>query len=337
MSVFKKEPKETGPRIPGLKENEIPLIEKGKEYLTPPDKKTGSPGVPRFSLLAQLAEQLPVAENTAFVRNIVNRLWFAMMGRGLVNPLDLHHKDNPPSHPQVLDLLAKEFVDHRFDMKWLLRELALTQTYQRSSLLPKNSKRLLPKSFLTAIEKRLSAEQLLWSILEATGERERYRSPSEAKNLDAAKAKFVKAFANPAREPEDEFTPSLKSALFLLNDDLVLGWLTPRPGNLIDRMAKQSDNKKVAEELYLSVLSRRPTAEEREEVMGYLTKKPDRRAIALGHLAWALMASTEFSVNHCAGHSWSTTRSVRLAITCFRADNGLAVLLGRWLRLASAS
>src|SRR5262249_50340213 len=183
MSVFKKEPKETGPRIPGLKEIEIPSIEKGKEYLMPPDKKSGSPGVPRFSVLAQLAEQLPVADNPAFVRNIVNRLWFVMMGRGLVHPLDLHHKDNPPSHPEVLDLLATKFVEHHFYMKWLLRELALTQTYQRSSVLPENVKRPLPESFVTALEKRLSAEQLLWSVLEATGERQRYLSLTEAKNL----------------------------------------------------------------------------------------------------------------------------------------------------------
>jgi hypothetical protein len=221
-----------------------------------------------------------------------------MMGRGLVHPLDQFHDDNPPSHPEVLDLLAKEFVAHHFDMKWLLRELALTQTYQRSSALPENVKKQLPESFLTANEKRLSAEQLLGSVLEATGERARLSAPAEAKNLDAARAKFVKAFANPRREPEDDFAPSLKAALFVLNDDVVLGWLAPRPGNLIDRLTKQTDDAKVAEELYLSVLSRRPTAEERDEVTAYLSKNAARRTTALGHLAWALLASTEFCVNH---------------------------------------
>ena len=72
-------------------------------------------------------------------RNSVNRLWFVMMGRGLVHPLDQFHADNAPSHPELLDLLAQEFVAHKFDVRWLLRELALSQTYQRSSVLPPGS------------------------------------------------------------------------------------------------------------------------------------------------------------------------------------------------------
>ena len=66
---------------------------------------------------------------------MANRLWFVMFGRGLVNPLDQHHPENPASHPELLDLLAREFVAHQFDIKWLLRELALTETYGRSSIL----------------------------------------------------------------------------------------------------------------------------------------------------------------------------------------------------------
>ncbi|HXG08232.1 MAG TPA: DUF1553 domain-containing protein [Gemmataceae bacterium] len=294
-SVFRKVPKSTGPRIPGGKEIEIPVLKKGEEYVKPPDRKTRFPGIPRFSPLAELAKQLPTASNPAFSRNIVNRLWFILMGRGLVHPLDLHHAENPPSHPELLDLLAKEFVEHRFDIKWLLRELALSQTYQRSSVLPEGVKELPPESFLVANEKRLSAEQLLASMLEATGMRERVLGNKGT--AEAARAKFVKAFANPEREPEEEFNPSLKAALFVLNDDLVLSWLTPQPGNLIDRLSKLEDSQ-VAEELYLSVLTRRPTVEEQAEVADYLHKNASRRAVALGHLAWALLASTEFCVNH---------------------------------------
>ena len=171
MSVFVKQPRQTGPRLPFGTEMEIPTVEKGKEYQSPPNPKTGTPGVPRFSTLARLAETLPAADNALFSRNIVNRLWGMMMGRGLVHPLDLHHSGNPPSHPELLDLLAKEFVAHKYDIKWLLRELALSQTYQRSSVLPAGVKSLPRESFLTANEKRLSAEQLLASMREAAGER----------------------------------------------------------------------------------------------------------------------------------------------------------------------
>jgi hypothetical protein len=295
QSVFKKEPLETAPRVPGLGEIEIPAIEKGKEFVKAPDPKSKAPGVLRFSPLAKVAEQLPTPENSAFSRNIVNRLWWVMLGRGLVHPLDLHHADNPPSHPELLDLLAKQFVEQKYDIKWLLRELALSQTYQRSSVLPKSTEPLPPQSFLAANEKRVSAEQLLQSMLEATGERANIK---EGAALDQLQLKFLRAFANPRREPEDTFNPSLKAALFVLNDDTVLGWLTTKPGNLIQRLMQTEDAGKLAEELFLSVLTRLPTEAEKQEVAAYLAKKSDQREKALKHLAWALLASTEFSVNH---------------------------------------
>lgn len=292
-SVFNKVPKEVGPRIPGGKEIEIPMLKKGEEFAVPPDPKTKTPGVPKFSPLAKLAEHLPAAENRAFVKNSVNRIWFLMMGRGIVHPLDLHHSENPPSHPELLEALADEFVAHKFDVKWLLREIALSQAYQRSSVLPAGQEKLEPQTFLVGLEKRLSAEQLLASMLEATGERERLVKAGH----DALQAKFLKAFANPAREAEDEFSPSLKAALFVLNDDAVLTLLTPKPGNLVERLAKLPDDK-IAEELYLSVLSRQPGADEKADVQKYLTKHASRKPTALGHLAWALLASSEFAANH---------------------------------------
>jgi hypothetical protein len=290
MSVFKKVPKETGPRVPGLPEIEIPVLKKGEEYVKPPDPKTRTPGVPRFSPLALLSEQLP--QSPAFGKNMANRLWFFVMGRGLVHPLDLHHKENKPSHPELLDLLAQEFAAHQYDMKWLLRELAMTQTYQRSTVLPAGVTSVPPESYRTVLEKRLSAEQLLASMLTATGEK------AEGAALTALETKFVKAFANPRREPEEEFNPSLKAALFVLNDDTVLTWLAPKPGNLVERLTKLKDDQ-VADELFLGVLTRSPTAEEKAEIAGYLAKNSgERRPTALGQLAWALLAATEFCVNH---------------------------------------
>jgi hypothetical protein len=288
MSVFTKEPKKIGPRIPGLKEMDIPVLEKGKEFELPPNPKTKNPGVLKFSPLAKLAEQLPTAENAGFVRNGVNRFWFLLMGRGLVHPLDLAHKDNPPSHPQLLELLGKEFVDHKFDIKFLLREIALSEAYQRSSVLPKGVETVPPESFRTALEKRLSAEQMLASVLEATG----------GKETEALRAKFLKAFANPMREPEDEFTASLKGSLFLSNDPAILALLEPVEGNLIDRLRKLEDADQVADELFLSVLTRLPTTEERTLVVRQLDKHKENRQGIVKQLVWALLATTEFAVNH---------------------------------------
>lgn len=297
-SVFVQQEMKTGPRLPGGMEIEIPHFEKGDEFAVPPDKKTRHPGVPKFRPLAALARQLPRADNEQFTRNAANRLWFLLMGRGLVHPLDLHHAGNPPSHPELLDLLSKEFAAHGFDIKWLLRELALTETYQRSSLLPDGTEpqSVPPQSFRVALERPLSAEQLLHSTRQATGESSH---PADAKQLDALQTRFVKAFGNPPQEPEESFAPSLKAALFVLNDTTILGWLEPRDGNLIDRLAKLDTPEAIAGELYLSTLTRLPTDEERAEVAAYLDGKTGAaRTKALGHLAWALLASTEFCLNH---------------------------------------
>ena len=297
MSVFTKVEQQTAPRLPTGVELAIPPFAKGEEYAQLPDAKTKSPGTLKFSPLAALAEQLPRADNPQFTRNIVNRLWFVMLGRGLVHPLDLHHRANPPSHPELLDLLSAEFAGHGFDIKWLLRELALSETYQRSGLLP-TGEAPPPELFLTALEKRLTAEQLAESMLEAVGERGRLEQAEDGKPLAELRAKFVKAFANAPREPEDAFSPSLASALFVLHDPAVLDLLTARPGNLVDRLDKTADPALLADELYLAVVTRFPTDDERADVADHLAKHADRRAAAIGQLVWALLTSTEFLVNH---------------------------------------
>jgi Protein of unknown function (DUF1553)/Protein of unknown function (DUF1549) len=282
-SVFTKVQMMTAPALPGGMMLEIPTFPKGDEFAVKPDRKTNTIGVPKFRTLAALADQLPSAENKDFARNFVNRVWFLFLGRGLVHPLDLHHKDNPASHPQLLDLLAKEFVEHKFDIRWLVREIVLSQAYQRSSIGTAK-----PESFAVALEKRLTAEQLFAAVLAAT----------ESKSNEALKAKFLKAFANQPREPEDEIAPSLKAALFLLHDKDVLELLKPKAGNLVDRLAKIEKSETIAEELYLAVLTRKPTTDEVKTATSFLVKRADRRADAIGKLVWALLASTEFGVNH---------------------------------------
>jgi hypothetical protein len=300
QSVFKKEKRQTGPRLPGKDEIAVEVFEKGKEFAEPPDTKSRNPGVPRFSPLAKLAEQLPAADNAAFARNMANRVWFVMMGRGVVHPLDLHHSENPPSHPELLDLLARELAAHQFDVKWLLRELALTETYQRSSVLPAGQAEPPPELYAVAHLKYMSAEQLLWSVLAATGAESSGTTPvvPSGQTLDKLRERFVKAFANPPGEPEGDFAPSLRSALFLLNDLAVLDCLKPQPGNLVDRLAKLDAPATLSDELYLAVLARRPTPQESAEVGEHLAKYNGRRGEAITQLVWSLLASTEFCVNH---------------------------------------
>lgn len=332
-SVFAGEKREIGPRIPGGEEVTIPTFAKGEEWAVPPaDKRKGIGGVPKFSPLKVLSEQLPRAENKLFVRNAANRLWFLMMGRGVVHPMDLNHKDNPPSIPALLDVLSDELVADKFDLKAFVREIALSNAYQRSSRMADADldKPVPPAgSFRIAELKRMSSEQLLIASLTATGELEsvlqrkdvptaapkkkaddtdaaeeeeaKPKSSGKPPTLKELRRKFVDAFAAPPGEPEVEFSPTVASALFVLNEPTILGWLEPREGNLVNRLAKVEPAEKVAEELYLSILTRMPTVEEKMDVAAYLGKHAGdekARATAISELAWSLLASTEFAVNH---------------------------------------
>lgn len=296
-SVFSGKRRETGPRLPGDAEVEIPSWKSDEEFAVPPDKSKGFPGRPRFSPLGALAERMTRPDNAAFARNMANRLWFLVMGRGLVHPLDLGHAANPPSDPELLDILAAELRAMKFDTRAFLRELVLTECYSRTSLLSPGEKPPPPESYRVAILKRLSPEQLARSFLRATEEPEAMEEGRTASRKDILK-KFVAAFGSPPGEPEVEFAPTVAGALFLSNDGFTVDSLGPRPGSLIDRLSKLTPESDIADELYLTILSRSPTAEERAEVAGHLMRRSGSRSTAISELAWALLASTEFVLNH---------------------------------------
>jgi predicted secreted protein len=299
MSVFVQKPLAVGPKLPGGPEVEIPTFDKGQEFEQPPDKKTKFPGVPKFNTLKILAEQLPRPENSLFTRNIANRLWWLMMGRGIVHPLDLHHAGNPPSHPELLNLLASELAAHQFDMRWLIREIALSQTYQRSSAMAGEAgAEAPPQSYRAALEKPLSSEQMLASIRQALGDEKPLATVESDKNWTKWQGEFDKALANPAREPEVGHNPTVKAALFLMHDTTLLGWLKPEGDNLMARLLRHDDADKLAGELYLAVLARQPSDDEKTSVAEYLSPRADRRERVIGNLVWSLIASNEFCANH---------------------------------------
>jgi hypothetical protein len=304
QSVFdpSKATKTTGPRVLDLPAVAEPAVEKGKEYNVTP-----APGVrpiPKHSRRALLAWQLVRDEDRAFPRNAANRLWALMLGRGLVQPLDMDHPGNPPSHPELLDLLTDELAATKYDVRSYLREVALSQTYQRSSE-PAVGVQADPVGLTVAALKPLSPEQLAWSLMQATGLTDAERL-ALGKNLTEATlyerlagnvTPFVKTFGSPPGTPQT-FDATLNQALFLSNGPVVRGWLVPKPGNLTDRLGKLKTADEIAEELYLSVLTRMPSAEERKDLAEFLAARGEDRAAALQNLAWALLASAEFRFNH---------------------------------------
>jgi hypothetical protein len=306
QSVFdpKKETKKTRPVVPGGMMIAEPVLAKGKEYEVAPSK--GVRPVPKFSRRAQLAGQVATKDNVQFRRNIANRLWALMLGRGLVHPLDLDHPDNPPSHPELLALLADEIGATKFDVRHFLREIALSATYQRSSELPAGAKELPVQSLATAHLKPLSPEQLAWSLMQATGltdaERKALGKGATEAALHGRLARnvgpFAATFGGKPGQSQAGFEATLDQALFLSNGQQVRGWLAPRPGNLTDRLTRLKEPAAVADELYLSVLTRLPDADERKEVADCLKGRTADRTAALQELAWALIASAEFRFNH---------------------------------------
>lgn len=319
-SVFTAEEGQTDPRVLNLPG--IPDPEPAKElYIAKPASKVR--GIPTYSRRMQLAKAMIADDNVDFRRNIVNRLWALMMGRGLVEPLDIRHADNPPSHPEVLDLLADEFQQHKYDTRWLIRELALTETYQRSSRQSADSGQGSKASdaFACGLLKPLSPEQFGWSSLVATGFSTVTMKAQEAALLKAE----PEAAATKKQDPlwrEDALHKALKpdldlvvtrfagqggqktsfeatadQALFVINGANVEKWLKPQEGALTDRLQKLDSAEVLAEELYIAILSRPPTENEAATVTNYLESVSDR-VTAIREMTWALLSSAEFRFNH---------------------------------------
>lgn len=304
-SVFEEGTFTTGPKLPGQAEIPVPEFVAGEEFAVPPNKETKAPGIPSFNPLDFLSQQLPRESNQSFNLNAANRIWFLMMGRGIVHPLDLHHSDNPPSHPELLSLLATQFAQHNYDIKWLIRQIALSDTYQRTGVVSDSVQGAKRNQYRVYAEKPMSAEQLMWSMLTATGQLAHIPEPgnneqggideSATDTLDDIRDDFLAAYANPPREPETEFAPSVRGALFVLNAPRVLSWLKAEPGNLADRLNKQNDG--YAKTLYLAVLSRQPTSEEATHFNQFISTHANK-TLAIEQAIWALLASNEFSINH---------------------------------------
>lgn len=291
ISVFGSEHQVTGPRIPFGAEFEIPPPPEEQ-----PKKKPDPNAPPAFSSLKLIAANLPSPENSLFCRNSANRIWFALMGQGLVEPLDQFHSDNQATHPEVLNLLATEFAAHEFDLKWLLRQIILSETYQRSS---RTSEETIEGTYARARLRRLTADQHLASLLVATGNLQRLL-PSESEPSEQyteLQKEFLSAFAAEPKEPALSYAPAVKQALFQLNESQFLNLLTPQENNLTERISKLQP-RDVIDECFLSIFSRLPTVSERELAIDQIPDDEASRAARIQRLVWAMLTSIEFAVNH---------------------------------------
>ncbi|MCA9219123.1 MAG: DUF1549 domain-containing protein, partial [Planctomycetales bacterium] len=218
-SVFTGETGQTGPRLPGDAEIAEPTFAKGEEYVVKPEKDVRP--VPKFSRRAQLAEQATDGTNNAFNRNMANRLWAVMMGRGLFDPVDLYHSGNSPTHPLLLQTMADELVAMQFDVRRFLGEVARTRAYQRGLDMPENQM----EQAAAAVAQVAALEAELKS-LEAAREQAAAAvsaTKAEAKSAEEAVAAAAKQLADaqaaiePAKKAAAEATAKLTEAQSAVN------------------------------------------------------------------------------------------------------------------------
>ncbi|HEV3168367.1 MAG TPA: DUF1553 domain-containing protein, partial [Isosphaeraceae bacterium] len=246
----------------------------------------------------QLADWLTSPENPYFARSIVNRIWSYFLGKGIIDPVDDIRSSNPPSNPELLDTLEKDFLAHNFDLKFLMRKIAQSQTYQASITTTKWNEDD-TANFSHAVPRRLTAEELLDAIDRATGRRPQFAGVPAGFRADqlpdsqVAQGGFLDLFGRPARETpcecERSSEVSLSQALNLVNGPTISDALIDPNGRIAQLMKTNPDDTKIAEEMYLAALSRLPTAEELANAKDYLTKGD--KAEGAQDLLWALFNS----------------------------------------------
>ncbi|MCA9060048.1 MAG: DUF1549 domain-containing protein, partial [Planctomycetaceae bacterium] len=158
-----------------------------------------------------LAEWVTAPENPYFARMAVNRLWGQFFGRGLVHPIDDFSESNPPSHPEVLDLLASQFALHHYDLRFLVRAITATRVYQSSSVITKVGPQD-EELFTRAALRGLTPEQFFDSLAEAVGYYQPYRTDNPfVLDTDSPRSRFLELFRNESESPLHHETTILQA------------------------------------------------------------------------------------------------------------------------------
>jgi hypothetical protein len=260
------------------------------------------------------ADWLIRPENPWFTRNIVNRVWYWLMGRGIIHEPDDIRPDNPARNPALLACLQKELVASRYDLKHLFRLILNSKTYQLSSI-PRTDHPDGGAQFAHYTIRRLDAEVLIDALCQITGTTESYSSlipepftfiPERRRSIalpdGSITSSFLEMFGRPPRdsglESERNNKPTAAQRLHLINSSHIRQKIeqseTLRP--LITGAGRNPRNAVTG--LYLTILSRMPTEEELEIVKAYARSGEAKGPQAMLDLAWALINSAEFLYRH---------------------------------------
>lgn len=245
------------------------------------------------------AKYLTSSKNEWFSKALVNRLWAELIGQGFYSPIDDIGPDRKAVHPEVLDLLAAEFTQHDYDLKWLLRTIALSETYQRKVELRPQTENA--PTFAAASATRLRGDQLYSSLIRVMGVENQVpmapRGDGGAAQRFLARSprdQFSALFGFDPSTPQDDITGNVPQALFMMNSPQIGSQLradsSTRLATIVGRFKEDRD---ALSELYLLVLSREPSDKELKICQDYI-KQVGSRNEAYEDLMWSLLNSSEF-------------------------------------------
>ena len=253
-----------------------------------------------------LAEWLTAKNNPFFAQNLANRIWAHFSGRGIIEPVDDVRISNPPSNRELLEELSRRLVDYQFDMKRLIRDICASRTYQRSSV-ANASNRDDDTQFSHARLRRLRADLLLDAISSVTDSASafnNYPAGFRAVELFEGGARtnnyFLKTFGLANRDAvnasQTHLEPTLAQALHLINGDTIEGKVA-RSQVVANLLKEKQSPDTIIVELYIRVLSRKPSEAEMKRLLSLVAEKPlDRQGY--DDIFWALLNSSEFEFNH---------------------------------------
>jgi hypothetical protein len=249
-----------------------------------------------------LAEWMTSKDNPFFAKATVNRFWKHFFGRGIVHPVDDLRATNPPVNEPLLEALAKDFVDHNYDIKHLIRTICSSRTYQLSNE-TNESNETDTKNFSHYYSKRLGPEVLFDAIVSATGVPESFGGAvaRRATNLpdNNVGSYFLDVFGRSRRLQVQERSDqtSMSQALHLMNGGTINDRIAHPQGRVAKILKTQLSAEETLEEIYLSTLCRKPTAKEKEAAAVYMKGAASPRE-AYEDLMWAILNSREFIFNH---------------------------------------
>ena len=272
------------------------------EPALPADFKEVPPGAkklpkPVFSRKQQLAEWVVAPTNPFFAPAIANRVWAQYMGRGLGHPVDDLGEKSDISHRELLKAMAAQMTAHKFDLKWFIRELVNSETYQLAAT--GGGTDALPKWHEWGRVRPLSAEELMISIRVAVnydGDKQPGSTPLD----DNGEAYFLRYFGEPTNGIGD-FQGSLHEHLFLNHSSNVRRLIQRKKGNLADLVLTEKEPwEQRVEHMFVSVLGRLPKPAETKRFVTHLTSDKDPKAAdaLVEEAIWVLLNTAEFRFNH---------------------------------------